>query len=48
VTGYTGAVHFTSSDGTAMMGCQKKIAREIVAAGGDYVLAVKENRLLGS
>ena len=25
------------------MGCQKKIAADIVAAGGDYVLAVKEN-----
>ncbi len=26
------------------MGCQKKIAEEIVASGGDYVLAVKDNR----
>ncbi len=26
------------------MGCQKKIAADIVAAGGDYVLAVKENQ----
>ncbi|QDU88940.1 Transposase DDE domain protein [Pirellulimonas nuda] len=27
------------------MGCQKEIAREIIASGGDYVLAVKENQL---
>jgi predicted transposase YbfD/YdcC len=26
------------------MGCQKEIARQIVAGGGDYVLAVKENQ----
>jgi predicted transposase YbfD/YdcC len=26
------------------MGCQKRIAADIVAAGGDYVLAVKENQ----
>ena len=26
------------------MGCQKEIAQEIVAGGGDYVLAVKENQ----
>lgn len=26
------------------MGCQKKIAEEIVAGGGDYVLAVKDNQ----
>lgn len=26
------------------MGCQKSIARQIVEAGGDYVLAVKENQ----
>ncbi len=26
------------------MGCQKKIAADIIAAGGDYVLAVKENQ----
>jgi predicted transposase YbfD/YdcC len=26
------------------MGCQKKIAADIVAAGGDYVLAAKENQ----
>jgi predicted transposase YbfD/YdcC len=26
------------------MGCQKEIAKKIVAAGGDYVLAVKANQ----
>jgi predicted transposase YbfD/YdcC len=26
------------------MGCQKEIAREIVAGGGDFVIAVKDNR----
>src|SRR5438105_4022501 len=26
------------------MGCQKEIAKEVVAGGGDYVLAVKENQ----
>ena len=26
------------------MGCQKRIAADIIAAGGDYVLAVKENQ----
>jgi predicted transposase YbfD/YdcC len=26
------------------MGCQKEIAKEIIAGGGDYVLAVKENQ----
>jgi predicted transposase YbfD/YdcC len=26
------------------MGCQKEIARQIVQAGGDYILAVKENQ----
>jgi predicted transposase YbfD/YdcC len=26
------------------MGCQKEIAREVLAAGGDYLLAVKENQ----
>ena len=26
------------------MGCQKEIAKKIIAAGGDYVLAVKDNQ----
>jgi len=29
---------------TDAMGCQKEIARQIVAQGGDYVLALKENQ----
>ena len=26
------------------MGCQKEIARDIVAGGGDFVIAVKDNQ----